>query len=61
MLSKAMGGTPVKAVQTREDDIKHAFYRAVSYQHVTARSTYRTCVWKPAKPRPIPESAGSVP
>ncbi|MEO7321815.1 MAG: molybdopterin cofactor-binding domain-containing protein, partial [Burkholderiales bacterium] len=36
LLSKAMGGTPVKVVWTREDDIKHAFYHAVSYQHVTA-------------------------
>jgi isoquinoline 1-oxidoreductase subunit beta len=36
ILSKAMGGTPVKVVWTREDDIKHAFYHTVSYQHVTA-------------------------
>jgi isoquinoline 1-oxidoreductase beta subunit len=36
ILSKAMGGTPVKVVWTREDDIKHAFYHSVSYQHVTA-------------------------
>ncbi len=36
LLSKEMGGTPVKVVWTREDDIKHAFYHAVSYQHVTA-------------------------
>ena len=35
-LSKAMGGTPVKVVWTREDDIQHAFYHSVSYQHVTA-------------------------
>ncbi|MFN0318263.1 MAG: xanthine dehydrogenase family protein molybdopterin-binding subunit [Burkholderiales bacterium] len=35
-LSKEMGGTPVKVVWTREDDIQHAFYHAVSYQHVTA-------------------------
>jgi isoquinoline 1-oxidoreductase beta subunit len=36
LLSKEMGGTPVKVVWTREDDIHHAFYHAVSYQHVTA-------------------------
>ncbi|HZP87511.1 MAG TPA: molybdopterin cofactor-binding domain-containing protein [Burkholderiales bacterium] len=36
ILSKAMGGTPVKVVWTREDDIQHAFYHSVSYQHVTA-------------------------
>ncbi|MFN9389750.1 MAG: molybdopterin cofactor-binding domain-containing protein [Betaproteobacteria bacterium] len=36
MLSKAMGGTPVKVVWTREDDIRHGFYHSVSYQHVTA-------------------------
>jgi isoquinoline 1-oxidoreductase beta subunit len=35
-LSKAMGGQPVKVVWTREDDIQHSFYHAVSYQHVTA-------------------------
>ena len=36
ILSKAMGGKPVKVVWTREDDLQHAFYHAVSYQHVTA-------------------------
>jgi isoquinoline 1-oxidoreductase subunit beta len=36
ILSKEMGGTPVKVVWTREDDIKHGFYHSVSYQHVTA-------------------------
>lgn len=36
ILSRAMGGTPVKVVWTREDDLHHAFYHAVSYQHVTA-------------------------
>jgi isoquinoline 1-oxidoreductase beta subunit len=36
LLSKEMGGKPVKVVWTREDDLKHAFYHAVSYQHVTA-------------------------
>ena len=36
ILSKAMGGTPIKVVWTREDDIQHAFYHSVSYQHVTA-------------------------
>ncbi len=36
ILSKAMGGTPVKVVWTREDDIQHAFYHTVSYQHLTA-------------------------
>jgi isoquinoline 1-oxidoreductase beta subunit len=36
LLSKEMGGKPVKVVWTREDDIQHSFYHAVSYQHVTA-------------------------
>lgn len=36
ILSKEMGGKPVKVVWTREDDLQHAFYHAVSYQHVTA-------------------------
>jgi isoquinoline 1-oxidoreductase beta subunit len=36
LLSKAMGGRPVKVVWTREDDIQHGFYHAVSYQGVTA-------------------------
>ncbi|HVY07829.1 MAG TPA: molybdopterin cofactor-binding domain-containing protein [Burkholderiales bacterium] len=36
LLSKAMGGTPVKVVWTREDDIHHSFYHSVSYQNVTA-------------------------
>lgn len=36
ILSKEMGGAPVKVVWTREDDIHHSFYHSVSYQHVTA-------------------------
>jgi isoquinoline 1-oxidoreductase beta subunit len=36
LLSKAMGGQPVKVVWTREDDLQHGFYHSVSYQHVTA-------------------------
>jgi isoquinoline 1-oxidoreductase subunit beta len=36
ILSKAMGGQPVKVVWTREDDIQHSFYHAVSFQNVTA-------------------------
>jgi len=36
LLSKDLGGTPVKVVWTREDDIRHGFYHSVSYQHVTA-------------------------
>ena len=36
LLSKEMGGQPVKVVWTREDDIQHSFYHAVSYQNVTA-------------------------
>ncbi len=36
LLSKDLGGAAVKVVWTREDDIRHAFYHAVSYQHVTA-------------------------
>jgi isoquinoline 1-oxidoreductase subunit beta len=36
ILSKEMGGEPVKVVWTREDDLQHGFYHSVSYQHVTA-------------------------
>jgi isoquinoline 1-oxidoreductase beta subunit len=36
ILSKSLGGTPVKVVWTREDDLQHGFYHSVSYQHVTA-------------------------
>ncbi|MEO8037714.1 MAG: molybdopterin cofactor-binding domain-containing protein, partial [Betaproteobacteria bacterium] len=36
LLSKEMGGAPVKVVWTREDDVRHGFYHSVSYQHVTA-------------------------
>ena len=36
LLSREMGGAPVKVVWTREDDIQHGFYHSVSYQHVTA-------------------------
>ena len=36
LLSKAMGGTPVKVVWTREDDIHHGFYHTVSYQRFAA-------------------------
>jgi isoquinoline 1-oxidoreductase beta subunit len=36
ILSKALGGTPVKVVWTREDDIQHSFYHSVSYQSITA-------------------------
>ena len=36
ILSKELGGTPVKVVWTREDDIKHGYYHSVSLQHVTA-------------------------
>ena len=36
ILSRSLGGTPVKVVWTREDDIQHSFYHSVSYQHVTA-------------------------
>jgi isoquinoline 1-oxidoreductase beta subunit len=48
LLSKEMGGTPVKVVWTREDDIHHGFYHSVSYQHVTAGldSNNKVVAWR---------------
>jgi isoquinoline 1-oxidoreductase beta subunit len=36
LISKAMGGTPVKVQWTREDDIQHSFYNAPIAQHLEA-------------------------
>jgi isoquinoline 1-oxidoreductase subunit beta len=36
ILSKMLGGTPVKVTWSREDDIQHAYYHTVCAQHVKA-------------------------
>ena len=36
LLSKAMEGTPVKVVWTREDDLHHGYYHTVSVEHLEA-------------------------
>ena len=36
LISKAMGGTPIKVQWTREDDIQHSFYNAPIAQHLEA-------------------------
>jgi isoquinoline 1-oxidoreductase beta subunit len=36
LLSKEVGGAPVKVVWTREDDIQHGFYHTVTAQQLTA-------------------------
>lgn len=36
LVAKAMSGTPVKLVWTREDDIHHGYYHAVSLDHLEA-------------------------
>jgi isoquinoline 1-oxidoreductase beta subunit len=36
VLSKAMGGAPVKVVWTREDDLQHDYFHTVSVEHLEA-------------------------
>jgi isoquinoline 1-oxidoreductase subunit beta len=36
VLSRAMGGTPVKVMWTREDDIRHDYYQAVALERLEA-------------------------
>ncbi|HDY84241.1 hypothetical protein LCGC14_0507650 [marine sediment metagenome] len=36
LVSKALGGTPVKLTWTREDDIQHSYFHTVSVEHLEA-------------------------
>jgi isoquinoline 1-oxidoreductase beta subunit len=36
LLSKALGGTPVKVIWTREDDLQHGYLHAVAYERIEA-------------------------
>ncbi|MBV8429508.1 MAG: xanthine dehydrogenase family protein molybdopterin-binding subunit [Hyphomicrobiales bacterium] len=48
LVSKAMGGTPVKVVWTREDDLRNGFYHTVSVERLEAGldATGKAMAWR---------------
>lgn len=72
LISKAMGGRPVKVLWTRDDDLKHDFYHAVAMERLEAAMDdkgtvsallYRTCapsIGSIFGPDPEHESTGSL-
>jgi isoquinoline 1-oxidoreductase beta subunit len=48
LVSKAMGGTPVKVVWTREDDVRNGFYHTVSIERLEAGldASGKTIAWR---------------
>ncbi len=48
LLSKSLGGTPVKVVWTREDDVRHGFYHTVSAERFEAGldSNRKVVAWR---------------
>jgi isoquinoline 1-oxidoreductase subunit beta len=48
LMSKAMGGAPVKVIWTREDDLQHGYYHTVSAEHIDAGldASGRVVAWR---------------